>query len=83
MSELKQKGRPRKYEVGLAKDWTNQTEYNSNYYQNNKENMKQNYIDNKKIITCECGSMMSDKNFEKHCKTKLHKRRLEKIKKKT
>tara|TARA_Y100000004_G_scaffold163568_1_gene193034 strand:+ start:177 stop:464 length:288 start_codon:yes stop_codon:yes gene_type:complete len=71
-------GRPRKYEDGLARDYKNQSNYNANYYQKNKEKQRQKYLDNNVKVTCECGRVVSKLKLASHLQTNLHKRFLEK-----
>ena len=44
----------------------NQTKYNSNYYNKNKEEMK-------KHILCDCGNYYTMPNKSNHLNTKIHK----------
>jgi hypothetical protein len=73
-------GRPRKYKKGLSTDYINQSNYNSDYYQKNKEKQRLKYLEKKKKITCECGRTINNSNLSSHLLTNLHKRFLEKKK---
>jgi hypothetical protein len=78
--EKKKAGRPRKYENGLAKDYNNQSNYNSDYYQKNKEKQRLKYLEKNEKITCECGRTINNSKLPSHLLTNLHKRFLEKKK---
>tara|TARA_Y100001963_G_scaffold133437_2_gene193075 strand:+ start:2974 stop:3276 length:303 start_codon:yes stop_codon:yes gene_type:complete len=82
MSEIlikKSVGRPRKYDNGLAKDYTNQSNYNQLYYQKNKEKRRiKNAEKNKEVIVCSCGRTVNKNKYESHLQTQLHHRFLQK-----
>jgi hypothetical protein len=44
----------------------NQTKYNTNYYNKNKDELK-------KHILCDCGNYYTMPNKTNHCNTKIHK----------
>ncbi len=72
-------GRPRKYQNGLAKDYTNQSNYNQIYYEKTKEHRRlKNAEKSKESIVCDCGRTLSKNKYEKHLQTQLHQRFLQK-----
>ena len=78
INEKKKVGRPRKFNNGLARDYNNQSNYNADYYQRNKEKQRLKYLEKNEKITCECGRTINKSKLESHLLTNLHKRFLDK-----
>jgi len=78
INEKKKVGRPRKFTNGLARDYNNQSNYNADYYQKNKEKQRLKYLEKNEKITCECGRTINKSKLTSHLLTNLHKRFLDK-----
>tara|TARA_Y100001972_G_scaffold89414_1_gene109382 strand:+ start:336 stop:611 length:276 start_codon:yes stop_codon:yes gene_type:complete len=77
-TQKKKVGRPRKFENGLARDYNNQSNYNADYYQKNKEKQRLKYLEKNQKITCECGRIINKSQLTSHLLTDLHQRFLNK-----